>query len=155
MLAGLERAAQRVRGLARAVGGQMAAERAARAQEADRQRQEREQAAERERQDLARVEAARRAEVERAEAARLAEQERVAAELRRKEAEQAQRLARLRAERDQAAVTAALADLAAAASGTANVLYPMREALRARATVGEVCDTLRQVWGVHRPADRL
>ncbi|MBX6750776.1 MAG: methylmalonyl-CoA mutase [Micromonosporaceae bacterium] len=71
------------------------------------------------------------------------------------EAEQAQRLARLRATRDNAAVTAALNDLRTAAQGSTNVLYPMREALRAYATVGEVCDTLREVWGVFRPSDRL
>ena len=35
------------------------------------------------------------------------------------------------------------------------MLPPMREALRARATVGEVCDTLRGVWGLYRPTDRL
>ena len=29
----------------------------------------------------------------------------------------------------------------------------MKEALRARATVGEVCDALREVWGVYRPPD--
>ncbi len=39
----------------------------------------------------------------------------------------------------------------AAAQGTDNVLYPMREALRARATVGEVCDALRDVWGTYVP----
>jgi methylmalonyl-CoA mutase N-terminal domain/subunit len=71
------------------------------------------------------------------------------------EAEQARRLARLRADRDGAAVAAALEELRAAAAGSANVLYPMREALRARATVGEVCDTLREVWGVYRPSDRV
>jgi methylmalonyl-CoA mutase, N-terminal domain len=71
------------------------------------------------------------------------------------EAAQAHRLARLRAERDSTAVTAALADLRHAAQGSTNVLYPMREALRLRATVGEVCDTLREIWGVYRPADRL
>jgi len=71
------------------------------------------------------------------------------------EAEQAARLGRLRAERDQAAVDAALAALRVAAEGTANVLYPMRDALRAMATVGEVCDTLRGVWGLYRPTDRF
>jgi methylmalonyl-CoA mutase N-terminal domain len=71
------------------------------------------------------------------------------------EVEQAQRLARLRATRDNAAVTATLNDLRAAAQGSDNVLYPMREALRAYATVGEVCDTLREVWGVYRSSDRL
>jgi methylmalonyl-CoA mutase N-terminal domain/subunit len=40
-----------------------------------------------------------------------------------------------------------------AARGSENVLYPMRDALRAMATVGEVCNVLREVWGVHRPAD--
>jgi methylmalonyl-CoA mutase N-terminal domain/subunit len=33
------------------------------------------------------------------------------------------------------------------------VLVPLREALRARATVGEVCDALREVWGVYQPPD--
>lgn len=55
------------------------------------------------------------------------------------EAQQAERLTKLRAERDQSAVDAALADLGKAAEGTDNVLYPMKDALRARATVGEVC----------------
>ncbi|KAB1935923.1 methylmalonyl-CoA mutase [Micromonospora sp. ALFpr18c] len=71
------------------------------------------------------------------------------------EAAQADRLARLRAERDADAVARALADLRAAADGTENVLYPMKEALRARATVGEVCGTLREVWGLYRPTDRF
>ncbi|MFE0813039.1 methylmalonyl-CoA mutase, partial [Streptomyces sp. NPDC058848] len=56
------------------------------------------------------------------------------------EAQQAQRLARLRAERDQQAVDTALAALKKAAEGEDNVLYPMKDALRARATVGEVCN---------------
>ncbi len=71
------------------------------------------------------------------------------------EAEQAARLATLRSERDSSAVDAALKDLREAAEGTANVLFPMRAALRARATVGEVCDTLRGVWGLYRPTDRF
>ncbi|MFJ5828595.1 methylmalonyl-CoA mutase [Streptomyces sp. NPDC093089] len=69
------------------------------------------------------------------------------------EAQQAQRLARLRAERDQPAVDAALAALKKAAEGTDNVLHPMKDALKARATVGEVCDTLRGVWGTYVPTD--
>jgi methylmalonyl-CoA mutase N-terminal domain/subunit len=71
------------------------------------------------------------------------------------EAEQAARLATLRAARDATQVESALKALRAAAEGEANVLYPMREALRARATVGEVCDTLRGVWGLYRPTDRF
>ncbi|MGW1404891.1 acyl-CoA mutase large subunit family protein [Streptomyces sp. NPDC002403] len=69
------------------------------------------------------------------------------------EAEQAARLAELRAGRDQAAVDTALARLRKAAEGTDNVLYPMKDALRARATVGEVCDALREVWGRYVPSD--
>ncbi|MGW4030062.1 acyl-CoA mutase large subunit family protein [Streptomyces sp. NPDC004838] len=69
------------------------------------------------------------------------------------EARQADRLARLRRERDQPAVDAALGALGAAARGTENVLYPMKDALRARATVGEVCDALRAVWGTYVPTD--
>ncbi|WP_030903593.1 acyl-CoA mutase large subunit family protein [Streptomyces sp. NRRL F-5126] len=69
------------------------------------------------------------------------------------EAQQAARLAALRAERDQPAVDAALAELRKAAAGEDNVLYPMKTALKARATVGEVCDALREVWGTYVPAD--
>ncbi|SFY11912.1 methylmalonyl-CoA mutase family protein [Streptomyces atratus] len=69
------------------------------------------------------------------------------------EAEQAARLAELRAGRDQDAVDTALARLRKAAEGTDNVLYPMKDALRARATVGEVCDALREVWGRYVPSD--
>ncbi len=63
------------------------------------------------------------------------------------EAQQADRLARLRGTRDQAAVDTALTALKKAAEGTDNVLYPMKGALRARATVGEVCGALRGVRG--------
>lgn len=66
---------------------------------------------------------------------------------------QCARLAVLRAERDQAAVDSALEAVRAAARGTDNVLHPMREALKARATVGEVSDALREVWGLYTPAD--
>lgn len=71
------------------------------------------------------------------------------------EARQAERLARLRAERDRSAVDRALGALRRAAQGSDNVLYPMKEALAARATVGEVSDALRQVWGTYRPAERF
>ncbi|MFI2291024.1 methylmalonyl-CoA mutase [Streptomyces niveus] len=70
------------------------------------------------------------------------------------ESQQAARLAALRAERDQDEVDAALAELRRAAAGsTDNVLYPMKRALKARATVGEVCDALREVWGAYVPTD--
>ncbi|RRR74221.1 methylmalonyl-CoA mutase family protein, partial [Streptomyces sp. RP5T] len=69
------------------------------------------------------------------------------------EAQQVERLARLRAERDRSAVDSALAALKKAAEGEDNVLYPMKDALSARATVGEVCNALREVWGTYVPSD--
>jgi methylmalonyl-CoA mutase N-terminal domain/subunit len=69
------------------------------------------------------------------------------------EAQQAERLATLRAERDNAEVERHLDALKQAAEGTDNVLYPMKQALRAKATVGEVCNALRDVWGVYSPPD--
>ncbi|MBV8162422.1 MAG: methylmalonyl-CoA mutase, partial [Acidimicrobiia bacterium] len=65
---------------------------------------------------------------------------------------QAERVQRLRAGRDQPAVDAALADVKDAARGSQNLLYPMRDALRKRATLGEVSDALRDVFGVYQPA---
>ena len=70
------------------------------------------------------------------------------------EGEQVEALQRLRAERDAARVRAALAEVGRAAEGTANLLPPMREALLAYATIGEVCDVLRGVFGEHRPGTR-
>ncbi len=69
------------------------------------------------------------------------------------EVEQREALAALRSKRDNAAVDAALDKLKAAASGSDNALFPMREALAARATVGEVCNALRSVWGTYIPPD--
>jgi methylmalonyl-CoA mutase N-terminal domain/subunit len=69
------------------------------------------------------------------------------------EVAQRERLALLRQQRDADAVSNALDVLAKAASGTGNVLYPMKQALKARATVGEVCHALREVWGVYRPRE--
>ena len=57
----------------------------------------------------------------------------------------------LRASRDQAEVDRALAEVEAAARGTANLLPPMKKALRSRATLGEVSDVLRGVFGEYHP----
>jgi methylmalonyl-CoA mutase N-terminal domain/subunit len=65
---------------------------------------------------------------------------------------QIDRVRRTRASRDQGAVEAALADVAAAARGSDNLLGPMKEALRRRATLGEVSDVLRDVFGVFQPS---
>jgi len=67
------------------------------------------------------------------------------------EARQVDRVRRTRADRDQARVESALREVRDAAGGSSNVLVPMKSALRARATLGEVSDVLREVWGVHRP----
>jgi methylmalonyl-CoA mutase N-terminal domain/subunit len=71
------------------------------------------------------------------------------------EKEQVARLETLRAERDNAAVTRHLDELRTAATGPDNVLYPMRDALRARATAGEVSNALRDVWGIYHPDERF
>ncbi len=60
---------------------------------------------------------------------------------------QLRQLADFKASRDLAAVAATLATLREAATGTDNLLYPMKAALRVGATVGEVCNTLRAVFG--------
>ena len=67
------------------------------------------------------------------------------------EQQQADRLARLRSSRDQPEVDRQLDALRKAAQGKDNVLMPMKAALAARGTVGEVCDALRDVWGVYEP----
>ena len=65
------------------------------------------------------------------------------------ERRQLERTSRVRAERGAEAAAAALADVRRAAEGDGNLLVPMREALRARCTVGEICGTLRDVFGTY------
>ena len=67
------------------------------------------------------------------------------------EAEQCDRLSTLRASRDNERVSELLVKITEAARGDANLLYPMKEALMAKATVGEVSDALRTVWGKYQP----
>ncbi len=64
--------------------------------------------------------------------------------------EQVARVRALRASRDQARVKRALEDLKAAARGTDNLMPPILEASRAYATVGEMCDALREVFGEYQ-----
>jgi methylmalonyl-CoA mutase N-terminal domain/subunit len=64
---------------------------------------------------------------------------------------QRERLARVRASRDAAAVSQALAAIEVAAGGTTNLLPPILAAVNCRATLGEISDTLRRVFGSHRP----
>ncbi|MEK7426888.1 MAG: methylmalonyl-CoA mutase family protein [Actinomycetota bacterium] len=64
---------------------------------------------------------------------------------------QRERLAVYKANRDHELVRARLVDLADCARGTQNLLHPMKEALRADATLGEISDALREVYGVYHP----
>jgi methylmalonyl-CoA mutase N-terminal domain/subunit len=66
-------------------------------------------------------------------------------------AAQIARVRELRASRDGGAVESALAEVRSTAEGAGNLLAPMREALRARTTLGEVSDVLRDVFREYYP----
>ncbi|CAN5482664.1 hypothetical protein BH24CHL9_BH24CHL9_14550 [soil metagenome] len=68
----------------------------------------------------------------------------------RREQEQVERVRRLRAERDAAAWAATLEQLERAAVAEENLMPPLIEAVKARATLGEISDRLRAAWGEHR-----
>ena len=71
-------------------------------------------------------------------------------------AEQVERLRTLRRERDNMGVQISLARLAdAARSEGANTIPPMMECVEHYATLGEICDVLRQVFGEYEPAGGL
>jgi len=55
----------------------------------------------------------------------------------------------MRAERDPAAASATLERVREVARGSENLLPPMREALAARCTVGEICGALREEFGTY------
>jgi len=57
------------------------------------------------------------------------------------------RVRQLRKDRDNGRVRRALDDLKRVAEGRGNTMVPLIEAARAYATVGEMCDALRDVWG--------
>jgi methylmalonyl-CoA mutase N-terminal domain/subunit len=68
------------------------------------------------------------------------------------ERDQAADLGRRRSGRDQAAVDSALAAMLAAARSGENMIPPMLAAAQAEASLGEICDALRQEWGVYSEA---
>jgi methylmalonyl-CoA mutase N-terminal domain/subunit len=70
------------------------------------------------------------------------------------EARQVERVRALRARRDASAHAAALARLREACAGGANVMPHLVDAAEADATVGEMCDVLREVWGAYRDPGR-
>ncbi len=65
------------------------------------------------------------------------------------EKRQLERTARVRSERNADAASRALAAVRETARGEANLLPPMREALKAYCTVGEICEALREEWGMY------
>jgi methylmalonyl-CoA mutase, N-terminal domain len=66
------------------------------------------------------------------------------------EAEQRSRLAEVKRSRDGGAASSALEDVRQAAGSAMSLMPPIIDAVRARATLGEISDTLRGVWGVYR-----
>jgi methylmalonyl-CoA mutase, N-terminal domain len=69
----------------------------------------------------------------------------------RSEREQVERLERFKADRDQELVQRRLEELREAARGTGNLLPPIKEALRDRTSIGEVCEAMADVFGRYRP----
>jgi len=64
--------------------------------------------------------------------------------------EQCAALAKLKAERNQQAVDAALANLKKAAQGEDNLMPHFLRCVHAYATLGEICDTMREIFGEYR-----
>ena len=71
------------------------------------------------------------------------------------EKDQVRELAERKAGRDEALVQSRLATLVEVAQGTGNTIEPMLEAIRAEATLGEVCGVLRELWGSYTEPPRF
>lgn len=71
------------------------------------------------------------------------------------EKEQNRVLAARRSSRDQAAVDASLRELVEVARGSGNMVPPMIECARREATLGEICDVLRDEWGTYTEPPRF
>jgi methylmalonyl-CoA mutase N-terminal domain/subunit len=65
------------------------------------------------------------------------------------ERRQLERTARVRAERNAEEAAATLDEVRRIAAGEGNLLYPMHDALRARCTIGEICNALRDEFGTY------
>jgi methylmalonyl-CoA mutase, N-terminal domain len=68
---------------------------------------------------------------------------------------QMERLKNLKAERGNERVGISLAGLKQAAEGKQNLMVPILDAVKAYATLGEICDTLREVFGEYRQVNTL
>jgi methylmalonyl-CoA mutase N-terminal domain/subunit len=66
---------------------------------------------------------------------------------------QVQRLTQFKADRDQELVARRLEDIRGAARGTDNLLPYLKDALRDRCSMGEVCGAMRDVFGEYQPSD--
>jgi methylmalonyl-CoA mutase N-terminal domain/subunit len=71
------------------------------------------------------------------------------------ETEQVRILAERRAGRDESAIAAAIEAMLRAAREDRNMIPPMLDACRAEATLGEICNALREEWGVYREPARF
>jgi len=71
------------------------------------------------------------------------------------ERDQVRALAARRTARDDTAVRAALAAMLAAARDGGSMIPPMLDAVRAEATLGEICDVLREEWGTYTEPARF
>jgi methylmalonyl-CoA mutase N-terminal domain/subunit len=71
------------------------------------------------------------------------------------ETEQVRLLAERKSGRDEAAITASLERMLAAARADENVIPAMLDACRAEATLGEICNVLREEWGEYREPARF
>ena len=71
------------------------------------------------------------------------------------ETEQVREIGERKAGRDEAAVTRAIEEMLTAAREDTNMIPPMLEACRAEATLGEICDALREEWGEYREPARF
>ena len=65
------------------------------------------------------------------------------------------KLSQLKTQRDAEAVTTALKNLKKCAQGTVNLMPPILEAVQCYATLGEICDTLRSVFGEYKAVSTL
>jgi len=71
------------------------------------------------------------------------------------EEKQRQRVARVRAERNSAAAQEAVARVQQAASDGSNLMPPIIDAVRRHATLGEIADAMRRVFGEHHPSNEF
>ena len=68
---------------------------------------------------------------------------------------QIEKLKKLKAERDRQRVDASLDELKQAAESTENLMPPIINAVRVYATLGEICDVLREVFGEYQQVKTL